>query len=169
MRVSGLLIASLLITTLPSLAGEAAGQRVRTGTEKAARNVQRVFEARRRYQLPRVPPRRDDCDVTIGRLCYWDDNRDARLPAERADVIRDRARLRAALDSLAAADPRSDYILGQRVRYALEASDTAAALAMLGACGATPWWCHALQGLVWHRAAYEERSAAAFDSALALM
>jgi hypothetical protein len=131
--------------------------------------VQRTFESYRRFQLPRVEPREGGCDITIGRFCYWDDNDDTPLPAEREGVIRARERLRDSLDSLAALDSTSDYIAGQSVRYALEAHDGAAAVAFLDDCAATPWWCLALRGLVWHRAGYEARSTAAFDSALAVM
>ncbi len=131
--------------------------------------MQRTFESYRRFQLPRVVPRGGNCDVTIGRFCYWDNNDDTPLPAEREGVIRARERLRASLDSLAALDSTSDYIAGQSVRYALEAHDAQAAIAFLDDCDATPWWCLALRGLTWHRAGSESRSTAAFDSALAIM
>jgi hypothetical protein len=131
--------------------------------------VQRTFESYRRFQLPRVMPREGRCDITIGRFCYWDDNDDSPLPLERESVTRAREQLRASLDSLAALDSTSDYIAGQSVRYALEAHDGDAAVAFVDDCGATPWWCLALRGLVWHRTGYEARSTAAFDSALAIM
>jgi hypothetical protein len=146
-----------------------AAQRPHTPAEREARDAQRSFESYRRFQLPRIVPRGGGCDITIGRFCYWDDNDDSPLPAERASVGRGRALLRAALDSLAALDSTSDYIAGQSVRYALEADDTQAAVALLERCAATPWWCLALRGLAWHRASDESRSTAAFDSALAGM
>jgi hypothetical protein len=146
-----------------------AAQRPRTPAEREARQVQRNFESYRRFQLPRVVPREGSCDITIGRFCYWDDNSDSPLPAERANVTRARERLRASLDSLAALDSTSDYIAGQSVRYALEAHDAEAAVAFLDDCDATPWWCLALRGLVWHRTGNESRSTVAFDSALAIM
>ncbi|HEU6451652.1 MAG TPA: hypothetical protein VFT57_09555 [Gemmatimonadaceae bacterium] len=161
--------ASLLATTLPCVPRGAAAQRPRTPAEREARQVQRTFESYRRFQLPRVVPREGNCDVTIGRFCYWDNNDDTPLPAEREGVVRARERLRASLDSLAALDSTSDYIAGQSVRYALEAHDAQAAIAFLDDCDATPWWCLALRGLTWHRAGSESRSAAAFDSALAVM
>lgn len=161
--------ASLLAAALPRVPGKADAQRPRTPAEREARDAQRSFESYRRFQLPRIVPRGGSCDVTIGRFCYWDNNDDSRLPAERSSVIRARERLRGSLDSLRALDSTSDYIAGQSVRYALEADDANAAIAVVDGCAATRWWCLALRGLVWHRMGGESRSAAAFDSALATM
>jgi hypothetical protein len=168
-RALVLVSASLLATALACVPSAAGAQRPRTPAERAARDAQRSFESYRRFQLPHVVARGDGCDVTIGRFCYWDDNKDSPLPAERASIGRARERLRAALDSLGALDSSSDYIAGQSVRYALEANDADAATALLEDCAATPWWCLALRGLAWHRAGDESRSAAAFDSALVVM
>jgi hypothetical protein len=164
-----LVSSSLLAAALPCAPRAASAQRPRTPAERAARDAQRSFESYRRFQLPRVSAREDACDVTIGRFCYWDDNKDSPLPAERESIGRARERLRAALDSLATLDSSSDYIAGQSVRYALEVNDVDAATAFLDDCAATPWWCLALRGLAWHRAGDEPRSAAAFDSALVVM
>jgi hypothetical protein len=161
--------ASLLAAAFPGVPRGAAAQRPRTPAEREARDAQRSFESYRRFQLPRIVSRGGSCDIIVGRFCYWDDNEDTPLPAERASVVRARARLRAALDSLAALDSTSDYIAGQSVRYALEADDARAAVAFLDSCAATPWWCLALRGLAWHRTSNESRSTAAFDSALATM
>lgn len=160
---------SLLAAALPRVPRSAGAQRPRTPAERAARDAQRSFESYRRFRLPRVVARAGGCDITIGRFCYWDDNDDSPLPTERASVSKARERLRASLDSLGALDSSSDYIAGQSVRYALEAHDAGAAIALLEDCAATPWWCLALRGLAWHRAGIESRSAAAFDSALAAM
>lgn len=161
--------ASLLATVFPCVSRGVDAQRPRTPAEREAREAQRSFERYRRYQLPRVLPRGGGCDISIGRFCYWDDNEDEPLPAERANVTRARERLRASLDSLRALDSTSDYITGQSVRYALEADDLDAAISFLDGCNATPWWCLSLRGLAWHSAGDEPRSTAAFDSALAIM
>lgn len=137
--------------------------------EREARHAQRRFEVLRRALLPRVPARSGGCDFTIGDLCYWDDNGDAPLPPERTRVALARGQLRSSLDSLGAIDSANDYIVGQRVRYAIEAGDPAGAAAAVAHCAATPWWCEALRGFAWHRAGAEAASAAAFDSALADM
>ncbi len=154
------------------LAGEyaiASGQSAAPVPERSARRAQREFEYLRRALLPHVPARTGGCDVTIGDMCYWDDNDDAPLPPERPRVAVARRLLRASLDSLGTIDSTSDYIAGQRVRYAVEARDTAGAAAVVSHCAATPWWCNALRGLAAHRAGAEAASAAAFDSALAEM
>lgn len=145
------------------------GQSLASMQEREARHAQREFEALRRMLLPRVPARTSGCDVTIGDLCYWDSNADAPLPQERPRVAVARDHLRSSLDSLGGLDSANDYIVGQRVRYAIEAGDTAGAAAAVTRCAATPWWCEALRGFAWHRAGAEGASAAAFDSALADM
>lgn len=162
-------VASLGAPVLPATPMRADAQGARSRAESAARRDQRRFEQYRRFLLPTVPPRDGRCDVRIGRFCYWDDNHDPRIRAERPEVLRARARLRASLDSLAAIDPTSDFIAGQQVRYALEAGDVAGAVALTAHCAASPWWCHALRGLALHRAGRETASASVFDSALAAM
>lgn len=168
-RVVLLASTSLLAASLARVPLATGAQRPRSPAERAARDAQRSFEGFRRFQLPRVAAREGGCDITIGRFCYWDDNDDTPLPAERPSVGRARTRLRATLDSLSALDSSSDYILGQRVRYALEDRDALAAAALLDSCAATPWWCLALRGLAWHSVGDESRSASAFDSALVAM
>lgn len=160
--------ALLIAVTLPCVVPGAAAQRARPGDD-AARTAQRAFEAERRDALPQVAGHRGSCDVAIGRLCYWADDDDSLHATERPAVRLARARLRALLDSLGTSDPGSAYLAGQRVRYALDAGDTAGAVALADRCAATPWWCNALRGLAQHRAGNEAASAAAFDSALAAM
>ena len=163
-----LAVMTLLLSWVPPAALRAAAQRPRTPAEHRARDSQRDFESLRRFHLPVVRPRHG-CDVSIGRLCYWDDNEDPALPPEAARVSAAREAFRHVLDSLAVQDSTSDFIMGQRVRYALEAPTDSDATAILAHCSATPWWCDALRGLVWHHAGQEALSAAAYDSALAAM
>src|SRR6185437_3173399 len=163
-----LAVMTLLLSWVPPAALRAAAQRPRTPAEHRARDSQRDFESLRRFHLPVVRPRHG-CDVSIGRLCYWDDNDDPALPPEAARVSAAREAFRHVLDSLAVQDSTSDFIMGQRVRYALEAPTDSDATAILAHCSATPWWCNALRGLVWHHAGQEALSAAAYDSALAAM
>ncbi|MBX6330469.1 MAG: hypothetical protein IRY91_01345, partial [Gemmatimonadaceae bacterium] len=151
-----------------ALAGQRAPERHELA-EKEARTAQRIFESYRRVRLPHTAPHGGPCTVTIGRLCYWDDNDDPPLPAEPLSIAAARTRLRARLDVAADDAPESDWILAQRVRYALEDADTAAAEALVSRCAPASWWCHALGGLVWHELGDEARSARAFDRALAQM
>jgi hypothetical protein len=160
---------SLVALGLVCACASASGQGMASMPERRARHAQREFEYLRRALLPSVPARSGGCDVTIGDMCYWDDNDDAPLPPERPRVAVARDQLRASLDSLGAIDSMNDYILGQRVRYAVEAHDNAGAAAAVRHCAATRWWCEALRGLAAHRAGAESASAGAFDSALAEM
>jgi hypothetical protein len=137
--------------------------------EHEARSAQRGFESTRRMRLPVTSPHGSPCEVTIGRLCYWDDNDDTPLPAEPLAIHREREKLRDALARAAANAPESDWIVGQRVRYALEAHDTADARAIVAACTSTPWWCHALTGLVQHTYGEDSLAAIAFTAALSAM
>lgn len=160
---------SLVAVGLICARAQARGQGLHSMPERQARHAQREFEVLRRALLPHVPARTGGCDVTIGDMCYWDDNEDAPLPPERPRVAVARDHLRSSLDSLGAIDSANDYIIGQRVRYAVEAGDAAGAAAAVAHCAATPWWCEALRGFALHRAGAEGASAAAFDSALAEM
>ena len=160
---------SLVAVGLVCVCAHVPAQSLATLPEQEARHAQREFEVLRRALLPRVPARTGGCDFTIGDLCYWDDNAEQPLPPERPRVARARDELRSSLDSLGAIDSANDYIVGQRVRYAIEAGDTAGAAAAVAHCAATAWWCEALRGFAWHRTGAEAASAAAFDSALAEM
>jgi len=162
-------VLSLVAVALACACTPVPAQNLGPTPERKARHVQRDFEMLRRALLPRVPARGDGCDVTIGDICYWDDNADSPLPAERPRVALARRQLRSSLDSLGAIDSASDYIAGQRVRYAVEAGDAAGAARALAHCAATPWWCAALRAFAWHRAGDEAASSAAFDTALAEM
>jgi hypothetical protein len=160
---------SLVAAMSPRVSPGAAAQQPRSPAEREASDAQRDFEVFRRFRLPRTASHGERCDIAIGRVCYWHDNADAPLPAEQVSVTIARERLRARLDSLRALDATSDYVIGQSVRYALDARDARAAATLLRDCGATSWWCLALRGLAWHRASEESLATAAFDSALAAM
>jgi hypothetical protein len=94
---------------------------------------------------------------------------DAPFPPEPVAAARARLDLIARLDGAAAADSADDWIAGQRVRYLLEAGRAADAAAAAAACRGTPWWCRALAGAALHAAGAHAASAAAHDSARALL
>ncbi|MGH7649754.1 MAG: hypothetical protein ACREND_16695, partial [Gemmatimonadaceae bacterium] len=144
-------------------------QHSRRSPEQAARDGQVVFGQLRRRLLPVVPAGGHACRFNIGRLCYWEDRTGDEIPPEDPRIADARDRLRATLDSLGATAPANDYIVGQRIRFDLEARDADAANRAASGCAATPWWCEALRGLVWHRVSAETASTAAYDSALATM
>ena len=143
-----------------------------------ARGAQRGFELTRRVRLPfeGAPSQRSPaayyygagCPVRIGRLCWWDNNDEGAPPPEPASVVNARTRLLSDLDRAAAADPASDWVAGQRVRYAVEARRMTDALAAATACRGTPLWCLGLRGVVLHLDNRSVAAAATFDSADAL-
>lgn len=80
------------------------------------------------------------------------------------DIPRIRAEVQSALDSLGRLAPASDWIVGQRVSFALKSGDADRAFEIAESCEAAPWWCHALRGYALHH--QDPGSAGAvFDSA----
>ena len=138
-------------------------------TEHAARGAQRHFEDFRRERLPRVLTTGSGMDVTVGRFRTTNDISDTPPRDESDSISGARRRLRDSLAVLGAEAPTSDFIVGQQVRYALEAHDYAGAAALLVHCEASAWWCDALSGLVYHSAHDEEHSNLMFSVALTLM
>lgn len=140
-------------------------------TLRALRGAQARFERTRRHHLPQEAGRGGSgCDMRIGRFCYWYD--DTPMPSgwrEEEPVIAGRRALLAALDSAARRFPGDAWILGQRVRYALDAHDDDRAREALRPCAAEPWRCAALTGLVHHVAGRYGASDSAFATALAAM
>ncbi|HEX6966225.1 MAG TPA: hypothetical protein VF166_10525 [Gemmatimonadaceae bacterium] len=134
-----------------------------------ARKAQRSFEAMHRHLLPVVYGGLPECDVTIGRFCYWDDNRDPPLPSEPPRIARERDHLLAALADAAERAPADEWIAGQRVRYLIEAARPRDAVDVARACGGTIAWCAALRGLARHADGDDVGANAAFDTALAAM
>ena len=113
-----------------------------------ARAAQSEFE---RFRVSRLPwsqgSRGGPCDEVVGRFCYWHEGDTRRPPpAEPADVPAARDTLLDRLDAAAARAPGDGWILGQRVRYRIEAGRPLEAAAVAAACGADPWWCAALEG-----------------------
>ena len=131
-----------------------------------ARRAQADFELTHRDYLPEGyggESGGEFCDARVGRFCYWSDDDDSIAPAESPRVVHARTRLLATLDSIATLLPGDDWIAGQRVRYRLDAGDTAGAVGTARSCGATRWWCASLAGLAMH----EDGDVAGADSAFA--
>lgn len=139
-----------------------------------AKGRQRAFERHRRRRLPYAGGRSGDrCDEIVGRYCLWHEDgadRDREPPEESESVVREREEL---LEHLAAAlrrVPDSDWLVGQRVRYLLEADRPGQALEQATeGCRAVGWWCRALEGRVLHERGDFVRAGQAFDAALAAM
>jgi hypothetical protein len=140
-------------------------------TVRAARRAQEQFESLRRANLPfRSGAPHFPCDLQIGRFCYWHD--DGASPSEIPEperITRARERFLGALADAARVVKSDEWIVGQHIRYLLEAGRTADALAAAVDCWSTPWWCDALRGLALHQAREYARADSAFTSALAGM
>lgn len=117
-----------------------------------AKDVQASFESRRRRMLPRFyigTVDQNHC-LIVGRFCEWHPNlKDYTIPDEGRDIIRARKEMLRELDRAQALIPGDDWIMGQRIRYMLEAHDTST-VATARSCRATKWWCDALLGLALH-------------------
>lgn len=139
---------------------------------RAARRAQEQFESLRRANLPfRYGAPRGDCDLQIGRFCYWHD--DGAPPPEIPEperIIRARERLLGSLAAAARVVKGDEWIVGQHVRYLLEAGRSRDAIAVATEdCWSTAWWCDALAGLALHQTGEYARADSAFASALAGM
>ena len=117
-----------------------------------ARDLQASFEMRRRRMLPHFyigSVDQNHC-LIVGRFCEWHPNlKDYTVPDEGRDIVKARAELLRELERIAAVIPGDDWIMGQRVRYMLEARDTNT-VKVARSCRATKWWCSALLGLALH-------------------
>ncbi len=125
---------------------------------------QQEFEGYRREHLPFTEGGSGgpaNCDETIGRFCYWYDERTTNVPREPEDVTRERTRFIAALDSGFRDFPGDRWTSGALVRYLVEAGRTSQAVGVAAECEVSGWWCHALSGFALHA----DRKYAASDSA----
>ncbi len=139
-----------------------------------AHDVQGDFESMRRRLLPYEElGGGGGCDATVGRYCYRPQY--AAPPSEAPQIIVARMRLLTTLDSLNATIPGDQWILGQRVRYLMEAGLPLTADSMAFDCtvkSAVPMtasWCLALVGYVAQQLGNYPRADAAFTSALEKM
>ncbi len=149
-----------------------AGDRDRLSAMSAqARSQQDQFERNHRSGLRFYNGGADaKCDVNFGgNLCYWNNNGDVPPPDERNDAKIERLELLQTLKRAQQADPADDWVVGMRVRYAIEAKQLDTAAIAAADCRGTAWWCSALQGLAAHMANRHEASAQAFSRALEQM
>lgn len=136
---------------------------------REARSAQSAFERTRRFLLPRTNAevgRR--CDEQVGGICYWYDDRELPPPPEGGEIAAARAALLVELGAAAARLPDDPWILGQRIRYLLEAGRGEEALSLTSRCAGHDSWCAALAGLTLHRQGAIAPADSAFSAALAL-
>lgn len=134
----------------------------------AARDAQAAFERRRVALLP-VTRGGAPCEVQIGRWCYWYDDREPHVPDEPVAIAAARERLLGALRGAVARAPGDAWVIGQYVRYLVEAGREADAAEAAGSCAAGRAWCDALLGYALHRGGDAGGAEHAFHAALAAM
>ncbi len=136
---------------------------------EAGRRAQQEFERYRRAHLPTASVGRpSNCDETVGRFCYWYNERSV-MPAEPKIIAEARDRFLATLDSLEKVSPGDRWITGQRVRYLDEAGRHQAALDAARACKVGGWWCDILAGFALHELGDYVQSGRVFDEAIGKM
>src|SRR5438270_1861551 len=130
------------------------------------------FEALRRRLLPRATLEgAAGCDAVVGHYCYVEQV-SSTAPPEAPEVVGARIRLLTILDSLGAMVPGDRWILGQKVRYLVEAGRPQSADSVGIACAAqsaapeTTSWCLALVGYTAQMFGNYSRADAAYASAL---
>jgi hypothetical protein len=142
---------------------------------REARKAQVRFENTRRANLPwdrsMSSITRSQCDVVIGRFCYWYDSTESEIVPEPKQIQEARLRLLSVLNSAAAAtgSDAHSWVSGQRVRYLVEAGRPGDALAAARRCTGDAWWCAALGGLALHVSERYVEADSAFTQALSLM
>lgn len=164
----------LVATVAPLRAGPAQPDTTDAGAVlREARAAQASFERVRRDHLPWARARpAGECDERIGRFCYWHEvggDDPWTPPPEPRPVTDARDALLEHLAGAAERVPGDGWIVGQRVRYLVEAERLDTALEVARSCRASPWWCRALAGYVHHRAERFGAAEAAFDEAFAAM
>ena len=137
---------------------------------KAAKAAQRAFERLRRRHLPFWNGPSGRCDEIVGRFCLWHDSDPSYDPGpEKTRVRTAREQLVTALRDASLAAPEDEWIIGQWVRYLVEAGRLTEAGTAAAGCRADRWWCAALSGFVRHAAGDFLASEESFESALEAM
>jgi len=131
-----------------------------------ARRAQRSFERIRRSHFPRGAWFSDACDEQIGRFCLNHEGDDKWVATpEPAEVTERRAWLLVTLDTVARVASGDEWLLGQRVKYRIEANRGGESLDLLASCGSNTW-CQALRGMALHSVGRHGQAEVAFDRAL---
>lgn len=133
---------------------------------RRAYDLQTRFEFQRRQMLPRFYIGAPSHCLIVGRFCHWNANLSSyTIPEEGDNIRRARAKLLRDLETAGNAVPADDWIIGQRVRYLVEARDTSS-IRVARTCAATKWWCDALSGYALHMSGDFVAADSAFSLAL---
>lgn len=158
--------------TPPDARPDAASPQDSARAVRDARSEQARFERVRRNHLPWAwGGGGGECDERIGRFCLtYSDNAPDWEPEPEAEEIRTaRERLLEQLESASRLVPGDAWVVGQRVRYLVEAGRHQEARTASSECGAAAWWCAALRGFALHYAGDTEGADAAFSGMLTQM
>jgi hypothetical protein len=134
------------------------------------RRAQADFEDFHRANIPSAntrPPA--NCDETVGRFCYWYDERAPAPPREPLTITQRREQFIALLDTLARHSPDDRWLTGQRVRYLAEAERFSAALEAAKECRVGGWWCDILEGFSLHLMGEYVAAESVYDAAIGKM
>lgn len=138
-----------------------------------AESAQARFERDRRRLVPRAPSGSwaGSCDEIVGRMCMrFEGGSDWWPTPESPELTEARRGLLQRLAGLAELLPGDSWILGQRIRYLIEAGSAGEARALAISCGLPEgWWCDALAGLAAHVQSDFPEAERSFDRALAAM
>jgi hypothetical protein len=165
-------LSALIVAAAMPLGGGPGTSRDSTRALRVAHRAQGDFEALRRRLLPHgnliAAP---GCDAVVGRYCFLQQVASA-APQEAPEVVAARVRLLTTLDSVSSAIPGDRWVLGQRVRYLVEAGHAQSADSLGVACASaapdppTKSWCFALVGYTAQQYGKFARADAAFSLAL---
>jgi len=137
------------------------------GMVRAARDAQARFESFRQLRLPQARGLDGQCDVQVGRFCYYYEEPAERPSGEPPEIRVARDTLLADLGRAAARVGGDGWIAGQRIRYLLEAGRASDAVAVAAACrSAEAGWCSSLAGLALHAAGAIAAAESAFAAAV---
>jgi len=138
----------------------------------AGRKDQAAFERIRRNRLDYTwGGGSSRCDERIGRFClnHMGGADDWIIPEEHPDVVEARGELikglRMGVDIL----PGDHWLVGQRVRYLVEAQEFDEADEAVRQCRAERWWCASLAGYTFHYSGRPAEADSSFRAALAAM
>lgn len=173
----GVSVALAVAFSLQALAGTGLGRNPAIRADDSARvrrharDAQAAFEARRVSLLPIEYGGGDACEQRIGRMCYsWDGHAEPQPPPEPSRIGVLRATLIERLEADAERIPGDEWIVGQLVRYLIEAERTADAQRVARTtCQAAFWWCEALAGWAAHEGERYADAEVAYARALAAM
>lgn len=161
----------VLFTAMLQVAASAVPVADSVATLRHARSAQADFERRRATLLPVVDRDAGRCDERIGRLCYFYEGKHSpEPPREPAAITSMRGALLRTLREDHRRIPGDEWIVGQLVRYLVEADSSAVAEETARAtCHAARWWCDALTGFAAHSSRRYAAADSAFSRALASM